>query len=301
MALARLRRAPPPQSRLPAPAAVGATGIAESGQPSLEVMLRLLNARTGALADVRPDRSGLLRVWAQLREENPDPDIAALRVLLMADLLVRIGELGGLQVLTAVVFPDEPSAQHSFAERAAGRLGMHPAAIRARSAEAEVSLGGPAHVRIIGPDDGLDDELGTLVARAGAVSVTRSAQILASDEMLGGDDALAVRFALMSFLHDQSAGLDDSALARADQTMRCWRLRVAEWAESPSRPIPERVRSEVRAAFSYLDTARVLGMIGELADDPSLEPGAKFETFAFADRIVALDLARDVGRPRERS
>lgn len=33
-----------------------------------------------------------------------------------------------------------------------------------------------------------------------------------------------------------------------------------------------------------------------LADDPAVPDGVKFETFAAADRLVGLDLARDVGR-----
>jgi len=279
---------------------VTAVAVTASRTPSLEDMLRLLNALTGAFADVRPGRSGLLRVWAHLPDQNRDPDVDALRVLLMADLLARTGELGGLQVLTAVVFPSEPPAQRSFAERVAGSLGIHPPAMRVGSAEAAALFGGQAHVRIIGPDGSLDnDEQGALVVRVGAVSVTRPAQPLASDAMFGGDDALAVRFALMSVPHHQHADLDNTVLARAGQRASSWRLRVAEWAESPSRPIPEGVRSTVQSAFSYLDTAQVLAVLDEMADNPSLSPGTRFETFAFADRILALGLAREVGRPRQ--
>jgi len=170
--------------------------------------------------------------------------------------------------------------------------------MRVGSAEAAASFG-PAHVRVIGPDGSLDDERGALVVRVGAVSVTRSAQTLVSDAVFGGDDLLAVRFALLSVSHHQPAGLDEAVLARASERTCRWRLRVGEWAESPSKAIPEGVSSAVQSALSYLDTQRLLAVLDEIEASPSLSPGAKFEAFAFADRILALDLARTVGRPRQ--
>jgi hypothetical protein len=260
-------------------------------------MLRLLDARTGVLTDVRPGSSRLLRVQAHLAHRASDLDVSALRVLLLADLLARTAELGGLQVLTAVVFQGEPPAQPSFAERAAGLLGMHPPAVRASSAEVAASLRGPAHIGIVGPDDDLYQEQGALVARVGAVRVTSSEGKPAG--IFTGDSALAVRFVLMAAPHHWPVDLDDTALTQADQRTRSWRLRVAEWAESPSQPIPEGVGSAMQTAFSDLDTVRVLTLLSELAEKPGLSPGAKFETFAFADRILALDLARKVGQPRQ--
>jgi hypothetical protein len=85
-------------------------------------------------------------------------------------------------------------------------------------------------------------------------------------------------------------------LARAYDTTRCWRLRVAEWAESPSRPIPERIDSAMQAAFGDLDTAGALEVLRSLTDDAGVPARSKFETFAFADRILAVDLAREIGR-----
>ncbi len=45
-----------------------------------------------------------------------------------------------------------------------------------------------------------------------------------------------------------------------------------------------------------LDTPAALRVLAELADDPAVPDGVKFETFAAADRLLGLDLARDVGR-----
>lgn len=215
--------------------------------------------------------------------------------MLIADLLARTAELGGLQVLTAVVFPGEPPGPDSYTERAAGLLGIHPPAARAGPGDAAAALGRPADVRIAGPDNGLDDDQ-ALVVRAGAIGLAGACDASAADATLAGDDPLALRFALMSFPYHRTAGLDESVLVRACDTTRRWRLRVAEWAESPSRPIPERVDSAMQAAFGDLDTARALELLRSLTDDAGVPAGSKFETFAFADRILGLDLAREVGR-----
>ena len=44
-----------------------------------------------------------------------------------------------------------------------------------------------------------------------------------------------------------------------------------------------------------LDTATALRTLDELAGNPEVPDGVKFETFAAADRLLGLDLARDVG------
>jgi hypothetical protein len=40
----------------------------------------------------------------------------------------------------------------------------------------------------------------------------------------------------------------------------------------------------------------VLALLRDLADDDSVPAGARFETFLYADRILGLDLPRDIGR-----
>jgi hypothetical protein len=63
-------------------------------------VLRLLDARSGSYAQVSPAQPGVLRVRAYLQEAARDPDITWLRVLLVADLLLRAAELRNLQVFT---------------------------------------------------------------------------------------------------------------------------------------------------------------------------------------------------------
>lgn len=109
-------------------------------------------------------------------------------------------------------------------------------------------------------------------------------------------DPLAARLALMSFPSQKPADVDDDVLAQAGGTLGSWRQQVAWWAESPSRPIPAPIAEAVESAFGRLDTVSVLALLRGLLPDASVPAGAKFETFVYADRILGLDLAREVGR-----
>jgi hypothetical protein len=261
----------------------------------------LLDARSGHYAEARPGQAGLLRVGAYLRQGTGQPDWTGVRVLLIADLLARAAELRGLQVLTAVVFPGDPPAEQGFAEHAAGLLGVHPPAARASSARAAVVMGGPVDVHIAGPGR-VDDGSGALVTQAGATHIC-SAVSGEGDPVTAGaapvdEDPLTIRLALMSRPQDHAVELADGVLARARDTSEQWRNQVADWAESPSRPMPQHVRTEFDAAFSDLDMLRALALLGKLARDADVPDGARFETFVFADRVLGLELARHVGRPR---
>ncbi len=264
-------------------------------------MLRLPDVRSGGHAEVRSGRPGLLRVSAHLRRETGGPDWTGTRVLLVADLLARVAELRGVQVLTAVVFPGEPPAEQCSAERAAELLGTHPAAARANSAEASAVLGGPADVHIASRGDA-DDEPSGLVTLVGLVSMRTAAfgadDHLAASETPCAEDPLAVRLVLLSHPQDQAIDLEDSELGPAFDVTARWRDQVADWAESPSSPMPPRVRLGLDVAFDDLNAPAVLQLLTGLAQDADVPDGARFETFAFADRVLGLELARHVGRPR---
>ena len=100
----------------------------------------------------------------------------------------------------------------------------------------------------------------------------------------------------------QTATLGDIAapvcvLTGADQALTAWRRSVAQWANSPSAAMPARYADALAAAFGDdLDGAAALAHLQALADDAGVTDGAKFETFAAADRLLGLDLARDIGR-----
>src|ERR1700728_668743 len=87
-------------------------------------------------------------------------------------------------------------------------------------------------------------------------------------------------------------------LQAAEATLLRWRQRVADWARSPSKPMCAQYVSDITGAFDDdLDTPAALRGLRELEKDEAIPPGSKFETFAHADRLLGLDLARDIGRP----
>ncbi|HTS96957.1 MAG TPA: cysteine--tRNA ligase [Streptosporangiaceae bacterium] len=118
-----------------------------------------------------------------------------------------------------------------------------------------------------------------------------------SDLAERGLDPLALRLAFLGWPYRQPLDLTWDALTAADRALRRWRALVAQWACSPSKPMCAQVTSQIAAAFDDdLDTPAVLGALRALARDPQIPPGAKFETFAYTDQLLGLDLARDVGR-----
>lgn len=120
--------------------------------------------------------------------------------------------------------------------------------------------------------------------------------VLVGDLADRGWDPLALRLAFLSFRYRQQASLSFAALEAADRTVRRWRAKVAEWAQHPSAPMPPAYLSRILAAFDDdLDTPAALVALRELERDESVPPGARFESFAHLDRVLGLDLARDVG------
>jgi cysteinyl-tRNA synthetase len=123
--------------------------------------------------------------------------------------------------------------------------------------------------------------------------------VLVRDVVSRGYDALALRLAFLQTRYRQQANLSWDAIAGADRQLTRWRAMVAEWAESPSKPMCAEVAAEIREAFEDdLDTPRAIQAVRRLEKDPALPPGAKLETFLWADAYLGLDLARDIGRPR---
>lgn len=105
-----------------------------------------------------------------------------------------------------------------------------------------------------------------------------------------------MRLALLAVPRHQPAELTAAKMADAARTLGEWRYQVARWAESPSGAIAEPAAATLRAAFANLDTAAALALLSGLADDETVAPGPRFETFVYAGRVLGLDLPRDIGR-----
>ncbi|WP_340383709.1 hypothetical protein U5640_38405 [Streptomyces sp. SS7] len=236
-------------------------------------MLRIIDARTGEAVVAAPVRRGLTRVQAHASGYGT----GSLRVLLVADVLVRALELGGTPVWALLTGAREQAELRS----GAAALGMHPF-------EDGQGLGagvGEAQILHVVAEDGPEPD-GVRIAVAGVEGTVP-------------DDPAALRLALLSRPRTEPVRLDGATLGEAGETLVRWRRAVADWARRPSRPVPDEVRGPLRTAWEDdLDVPEVLTVLRWVEDaGPELPYGARFETFAYADRLLGLDLTRDLGAP----
>ena len=124
--------------------------------------------------------------------------------------------------------------------------------------------------------------------------------VLVRDVVERGHDPLALRLFFLTGRYRQQMNLTWDALGGADRRLKRWRTKVSEWAEQPSAAMATDYVRRISDAFDDdLDSPTALVALGELEKDADVSPGSKFETFAWVDRILGLDLARDVGKPRD--
>jgi cysteinyl-tRNA synthetase len=277
-------------------------------------VFRIYDTRTGQVEEIDPGPGSLLRLYAP----GPAPDrpapVGDLRSLLVADLIRRNAEhRHGLTVAACVVIPDagndDGTADDGILAADATALNIRPAEQVARAPELAGLVTGAASPGEIIIDAQPGPSAGPVTVwhsvRAGAVTFTgREAGGGAPGLDLSGLadrglDPLAARLALMSRRYAEQANLTWDVLGDADQALRRWRELVAEWAESPSRPMCAELTAQVAAAFDGdLDTPAALQALRGLEQDPQIHPGSKFESFLHADQLLALDLPREIGRPR---
>jgi hypothetical protein len=261
-------------------------------------VLRLLDARVGSHADVRSARPGLLQVCAQGPRAGRRFDVTDLRVLVVADVLLRTAELlSSLQVLVLLATGLEPGQVEALT-KAAGVLDVHPPAAHVSPPGAETPFGRPVDVHVTRDDLGIG-ETGLLVGvgpvRTGGEDFPVALGVAARPD----DDPLALRLAMLARAHQRPVDLVPAVLADAQETLRRWRRLVSEWAESPSRPMHAGAAARaVSALEDDLGTPSALAELYDLENQASVPAGAKFETFAYLDRILGLDLVREIGRPR---
>ncbi|MFJ7336434.1 hypothetical protein ACIQU3_24900 [Streptomyces sp. NPDC101110] len=237
-------------------------------------MLRIIDARTREPVDAAPARRGLTRVQVHAS----DSDTTNLRVLLVGDLLVRTLELGGTPVWALL------TGGNRQAELRAGAttLGIRPF-------EDSPDVGA-----------GLGESQVVHVAAEGGVAPDGVRIAVAPVEPGPPDpsDPAVLRLALLTRHHSAPLRLDTAGLDDARATLARWRTAVARWARRPSRPVPDAVRERLREAWEDdLDVPRVLDVLRQVETEAGLADGARFETYAYADRLLALDLTRDLGSP----
>ncbi|CAL9628051.1 hypothetical protein [Streptomyces sp. Tu 3180] len=241
------------------------------------LVLRITDARTGELVEAAPARRGLTRVQAHTHGSDP----ADLRVLLVADLLVRALELGGTPVWALLT-----------GERQQGELRAAGAALGVRPFEdgrdTGTGLGEAQVLHVVGEGGAAPDGVRVLV---GPVHWEAPGPP-------GDADPAVLRLALLAHPRGTPLRIGTAALGDAGDTLAHWRRAVAAWARRPSRPIPDRVRADLRTAWEDdLDTGGVLRVLRAVGTDPDTPDGARFETYAYADRLLGLELTRDLGSP----
>lgn len=221
-------------------------------------MLRLYDARTGAVADVLPARPGRLVIQVT--------GTADLRGQVIADTLARTAERQRLRVF---LFSEATSA---------AALNVRPG--------------------LSGTTDAADLNVGDLsFGRALALGPCGSPPPPASELIAKGLDPLALRLAILRHHYREAFEADWTELGAAHAELEDLRGRVAEWARSPGRPMAAGyVAAAEERLYDDLDAAGALRVLGELAEDRSVPPGAKFESVVHLDLILALDLVAAVGR-----
>lgn len=222
---------------------------------------------------------------AHARSADDPDDLTGLRVLLVADVLARVAELRGRTVLIGWTCP--PAA-------AADAAGIRPADAHGTVDELTEALGGPPTVHLTSRTyegaGGLSLHVGEAVTQGGTAPG-------ADADQEAGRDALALRLLLLGRPHHESVDVSEQAVDAAGEKLANWRKSVAAWAREPSKAMPADLVERARASLENgLDTPAVLRLLGALETAADVPGGAKFETFAHLDRVLGLEVVRDVGR-----
>lgn len=275
--------------------------------------------------DVRPAHRGEFRVLVAARR----PGLGQVRGYLVADLLRRWSERAGLAPTVIDLLPDgeadlravcaelniHPPRHTLTLPPAIDQLaGQFPDGLREPVFDVGVRAAGePAELlSLVGTDQpgfpvGTDQPAAEALARhwievAGAANAPAGGTASTAGRRVAlGEEPLSVRMKLMQQGYGEELSGDlsprDGEPDLAAKELARWRELVAEWARSASGAMSRQYAEAVAAAFADdLDTAAALGMLAALADDPAVPDGVKFETFAAADRLFGLDLARNVGQ-----
>jgi hypothetical protein len=224
-------------------------------------VFQLPGADNSPAAPVRPARPGVLTIWVA-GPGRPRP-------CLLADLVARVAERHHLRASVSGPAPADWAA-----------LNVHPAGVTP------------------GPPEPLDVAVGLGDEPAGSPAHwLRPGEVRPPAPDLTGLDPLAMRLALLRHPYRADADLIPDDLKAADEALRHWRALVAGYALSPSKPMCAQYTGDFLGALDDdLDTPAALRGLAALAADQAIPDGSKFESFAYADRFLGLDLARDVGR-----
>jgi hypothetical protein len=254
--------------------------------------VRLFDSGPQRVLEVTPARPGVLSLGSGTPSDPGVDSPEDLRSAVIADVIRRSAGLRRMRVVTV-----DTASAGDVARRSADRasLNVHPADLHLSPDDAiaqsiDVWVGGP------GPG-GHQVDIGPVTIDGHLFTATREGRSLV-DRIAGrGLDPLTLRLVVLGSRYRDPLGLTWDGLAAADAALARWRHDVAGWATSSSAALPEdRVAEILRAVEDDLDTPRAMDGAHDLATAPTVSDGAKFEAFAYLDRVLGLDLARLVGR-----
>ena len=232
---------------------------------------------------------------------EPDAGIASLRTPLLADLIRRGASLSGLTVhLVQDVLVGAPPADLPA-------LNIYPAEHYRRPDDPRdlvervsvVILGSWADepLRRTDADAPHTVRVGPLLFEGRATRTPGGVVPSIVDLSTRSLDPLALRLHLLSHDYRGPVDVDWGSLRAAYTTLVRWRRNVATWATEPSAAMPPGTVAALRAAIDDdLDLPAVVRALLEMEGSSDVPAGAKFETFAYIDRVLGLDLVREVGR-----
>jgi hypothetical protein len=274
-------------------------------------VLTLYDAATREPETIRTGHRRELRVLAVAPAvaDPDDPDLAPLREFLLPDQLRRTAERRSLVPTVCEVTAPGGGTGGGAPLSAAARqtLNLYPPARIAPAGEpvertVEFAGGGAPAFDVGTGDTGWLAGLDVVRYHAAPTGIAgpgpgQDGPRRLSEVTARGVDPLAVRLVFMQARYRDGADLSWAALTAGDQLLTGWRKAVAQWANSPSAAMPARYADAITAAFEDdLATPQALAELRTLEGDQEVAPGAKFEMFAAADRLLGLDLARDIGR-----
>jgi cysteinyl-tRNA synthetase len=246
-------------------------------------VLRLYDDRAQAVAEVTPARGRELRVGVRLPQAADAADLGDLRRFLVADLIKRTVQVHRQGAAVLLETGDAGAGPSPAFLAACSALNIYPAEPSAPPVRVDLWAG-----------DGADAaarsvRIGPVTFGSGPWSLAGLAE--------RGLDPLALRLAFLEARHAEPLDLTWPALAAADAGLREWRRRVAGWATEPSKPMSAERAAEIVGGFDAdLDTPATLRMLDTLGDDDAMPAGEKFETLAYLDQLLGLDVASQVGR-----
>jgi hypothetical protein len=247
-------------------------------------VVHLFDAAQGFMAALLPTGKRTLRLRVHLACPGLVVGWDEVRALVVSDVLLRALEMEGVQVFPALAVPDLPPLQIQRLDGLLACYGVH-ATEPDDDARADVHVLTSAHRAL--PASGI-------ALRVGPTTVTALRPPLPKEAT--DYDATVRRCALLAASYREPLTVSEAGLLDAATALAGWRTWVAAWSRVPSAPLPPTIRDQARTLLGAdLDTPGLLRLLSRVADDPGLSDGARFETFVWLDRVLGLELSRDLG------